>query len=223
MVLANINEPVAAQLERYGLVAALGPDASFDAAGRCSRRTGRQRPAAPRTPRRGARSDSGCALVHGSRPRLLGNAVSLNNVTAGGEQVAAGRPGPGRPMKLASMRARNGVTTHNGWVVLMFEVARKARPPTHGQAPPRERQDRRWNLTAAPSTYLIERSLVTIPASPPPGRHRRTSAAAPTPARAHPACSRSSGGVLLVPACGSERCRSRLAFQCDLQSCIVLE
>ena len=33
MVLANINEPVAAQLERYGLVAALGPDASFDAAG----------------------------------------------------------------------------------------------------------------------------------------------------------------------------------------------
>jgi MFS superfamily sulfate permease-like transporter len=33
MVLANINESVAAQLERYGLVAALGPGASFDTAG----------------------------------------------------------------------------------------------------------------------------------------------------------------------------------------------
>ena len=33
MVLANINESVAAQLERYGLTAALGPGASFDTAG----------------------------------------------------------------------------------------------------------------------------------------------------------------------------------------------
>jgi sulfate permease, SulP family len=33
MVLANINESVAAQLERYGLTATLGPGASFDTAG----------------------------------------------------------------------------------------------------------------------------------------------------------------------------------------------
>ncbi len=33
MVLANVNASVAAQLERYGLVAALGPDACFDTAG----------------------------------------------------------------------------------------------------------------------------------------------------------------------------------------------
>jgi high affinity sulfate transporter 1 len=33
MVLANINEPVGAQLERYGLAGALGPGASFDTAG----------------------------------------------------------------------------------------------------------------------------------------------------------------------------------------------
>jgi hypothetical protein len=32
-VLADINEPVNVQLERYGLAAALGPDARFDAAG----------------------------------------------------------------------------------------------------------------------------------------------------------------------------------------------
>lgn len=33
MVLANINEPVSAQLQRYGLAAALGPDACFDTSG----------------------------------------------------------------------------------------------------------------------------------------------------------------------------------------------
>jgi len=33
IVLANINESVAAQLERYGLTAALDPGASFDTAG----------------------------------------------------------------------------------------------------------------------------------------------------------------------------------------------